>query len=164
MGIERKFLDEVQRAGWIVKEASDEAVLGGCPRPGCGLKVALKPGVPIPKTCSGEDAVALVEVRTFDDARKFLRERREDLGLSIKEMEEICGIAADFAAKFEKDDPSKIPNAQTFIEWAQGLGYVVFLKPGKLSSLAMETIAITRHRRAARLRQTRHHRSRRANA
>lgn len=164
MAVDRKFLSEVQNAGWVITEVSDDAVLGACPNAGCGLKVTLRPGKSVPPASCQPAMGKVIKIRNFDDARLPLRERREDLCLSIKETEDICGIAVDYLAKFEKDNPSKIPNAQTFIEWAQGLGFVVCLIEDKLPPLAMETIAITRHRRAARVRMARHMRSRRAGA
>lgn len=164
MTIDPKFLNAVQSKGWLIKAVGEKHVLAGCPRHGCGLKVQMAPGKVIPEACKDDGKLEEAEVRTFDDARLFLRERREDLAMTIRETEEVAGIAGDFLAKFEKDDPSKIPNAQTFIEWAQALGYVVTLRPAKLSSYAIAVIAGTRHRLGARLRQTLHHRSKRGGA
>lgn len=159
--MEPKFIQLVQAKGWIIRGASKDHVLAACPRRGCGLKVQMVPGRKIPEACRDDAKLDEVEVRTFDDARLFLRERREDLAVTIRETEEVAGIAGDFLAKFEKDDPSKIPNAQTFIEWAQSLGYVVTLRPASLSAYMIQVIARTRHRLGARMRQTMHHRSKR---
>jgi len=110
----------------------------------------LRPGKSIPETCAIGPDLAEVTVEHFETARVFLRDRREQLCLTIKELEEAAGITVDFMAKFEKDDPSKIPNTQTFIEWAQSLGYDVVLRPGKLPPNVLRLMADTRERVLAR--------------
>lgn len=159
-----QFLRDVQEAGWQIKGANEGAVLGGCPREGCSLKVNLKPGRPLPVACTSGKERTQVVVRTFEDARIPLRERRKELGLTIKEMEEIAGITVDYAAKFEKDNPSKIPNAETFFEWAQALGYDVVLVPSALPSKALSYIANSRDQQGVRKRMENYHAQRKAKA
>ncbi len=143
--IDAKFLRTVQEAGWHIESASEKAVTGRCPAQGCQQCATLKPGDDIPAVDpDGHRDRRDIPVETFDDLRGHLRQRREQLGLTIKETEEIGGIAQDHLAKFEKDDSRRLPNAQTAIEWAQALGYQVVLRPGPMTALGLRTIADTR--------------------
>jgi transcriptional regulator with XRE-family HTH domain len=150
MPVDAKLLAEVQAAGWLIIRADEECVIGSCRRSGCGLKATFKAGRPIPATERPGPSRLEHVVSGFEDSRKFLGSRRRDLGLTIAETEEIAGMAQDYLAKFERENPSKIPNAITFIEWAQGLGYEVVLRPGDLGRMALRVIAETRLRAAAR--------------
>lgn len=161
MTVDVKFLRDVQSAGWVIRAVDQGGVLAGCPRSGCALKVKLRQGARIPDTCRPGPDLAEVTVGVFDDARVFLRQRRNDLALNIKEVEEVAGITVDYLAKFEKDNPSKIPNAQTFIEWAQSLGYAVVLRPDRLPVYALRTITDTRAVAASRIKMQAHHQARR---
>jgi len=144
MTISAEFLKRVQAAGWNIVTADKEHVWGSCPRAGCNLRVKLRDGAAIPATCRPTPALAEIVVEQFDDARVAMRARREELCLSIKDVEEAGGIAGDFLAKFEKDEVAKIPNAQTFIEWVQALGYKVVLRPAELPPYTMRIIEQTR--------------------
>lgn len=159
-----KFLREIQAAGWLIKAVDEGIAYGACPRSDCGLTVKLRSGTKIPEACKPGPALAEVLIERFDDARIFLRDRRDALLLTIREVEEVAGISVDFLAKFEKDDPSKIPNTQTFIEWAQALGYEVVLRPGTLPAYALRTISNTRAVAGRRKTMLRHSRARRASA
>jgi transcriptional regulator with XRE-family HTH domain len=150
MTVDAKLLADVQAAGWLIVRADEVCVVGSCRRAGCGLKATFRAGKPIPATERPGPSRLEHVVDGFEDSRKFLGARRRDLGLTIAEAEEISGMAQDYLAKFERDNPSKIPNAITFIEWAQGLGYEVVLRPGDLNRMALRVIAETRLRSAAR--------------
>ena len=116
----QSFLKDVQAAGWMIRKVTQTAAIVSCPNPGCALNVNLELGRSIPKVnmpCSIGSPIA-----DFDDIRCRLRERRQELGFSIKDVEEIGGIAHDHLSKFEKDDPYRIPNMQTIIDWANALG------------------------------------------
>jgi transcriptional regulator with XRE-family HTH domain len=156
--LDADFLRAVQRAQWLIKAADEGSVIARCPRAGCTLTVRLSPGNPIPQTCRvGPDLLEKV-VQSFEDARLFLRERREDLALSIRDVEEVAGVATDHLAKWEKDGPSKIPNTETFLEWAASLGYEVVLRPAPLPPVALRAIIETRpliKRRVQRVNRTR---------
>ena len=161
MTIDPKFLKDAQAAGWIIHSADKDKLMAMCPKAGCGLTLWLKPGRPIPDACKRGPEIREHVVEGFESARKFLRARRDDLALTIKEVEEACGIPNDFAAKFEKDNPSKIPNAETFIEWAQGMGYEVVLRYKGMPPLMLRYIADSRDRVAARRKMQPHHQRRR---
>lgn len=139
-----EFLREVQAAGWNIITADETDVWVGCPRAGCNLRHRLREGAAVPATCRPQPVLAEIVVEQFDDARRAMRSRREELCLSIKDVEEAAGIAGDFLAKFEKDDVVKIPNAITFIEWVQALGYTVVLRPTGLPPYALRIISDTR--------------------
>ena len=164
MTLDPKLLKDVQAAGWLVTSASQEAVIGTCRREGCGFKGSFKAGKKVPSTALVGPGDQEKVVDGFDDAREFLGARRRSLGLTIAEVEEISGMAQDYLAKFEKDNPSKYPNAITFIEWAQGLGYAVVLRPAELSPLALRVISETRARADARAKMQPYYAARRLSA
>ena len=156
MTVDAKLLAAVQDAGWLITRADEECVVGSCRRAGCGLKATFRPGRSVASTHRPGPSQHEQVVEGFEDSRKFLGARRRDLNLTIAEVEEIAGMAQDYLAKFEKENPSKIPNAITFIEWAQALGYEVVLRPSDLSRMALRVIAETRLRSAARSNMNEH--------
>ena len=156
-----KFLREVQAANWIIMAADGEKLMARCPRAGCTMSVNLKPGGVIPQTCrAGADLTERV-VGSFEEARLALRERRENLALTIADVEQAAGLADYHIAKSEKDDPSKIPNIETFLNWAGALGFEVVLKPAPLPLLTLRLLAETRHRVGRRVQRNEISRSRR---
>jgi len=159
--MDQAFLREVQSKGWSIQSVTEELVVAPCPNSGCSVRVNLKSGVAIPAACrAGVEARSQV-VTVFDDARVFLRSRREELRLTIRDVESISGMADDFLAKFEKEKPSKYPNVQTFVEWAQSLGFKVVLMPAEFPPLALRVIAETRHLIQSRDQMTAQHHARR---
>lgn len=125
-----EFIREVQAAGWDIVAADTESVWAGCPRGGCNLRLRIKAGSSIPSVCRSTPLLPEIVVKSHvNDARPALRDRRVELGLSIKDVEDCSGIAADHLAKMEKDDPSKLPNILTFVDLANSLGYDVVLRP-----------------------------------
>lgn len=161
MDIDPEFLRKVQRSGWIIRAVDETAVFGSCPREGCQVMVKLRPEASIPDACSRGPDLAEQAVESYDQARVFLRGRRETLGLSIKDVELGIGMADDHLAKFEKDDPSRIPTVPIFVEWAKGLGYEVVLRPTSLPPLMLRIIAETREKLRKRLTHFRIHAARR---
>jgi len=151
--IDPTFLRQVQTAGWQIAGATETAIIAACPTDGCSVRVTFTAGQPVRFACKPSQNADCV-VGSFDAGRNVMRKRRLELALTIKDVEDIAGIAVDFLAKFEKDNPSKIPNAQTFIEWAQALGYDVVLRRSTLPLYALRLIADTRPQAAARLRAT----------
>lgn len=149
------FLKAIQRAGWSLVSVTDDAAVAKCPAHGCGLRAKLAEGTHVPQVDANLHRSRLdMPVSGFDQLRLLLRDRREELGLSIHEVEEVAGIAVDFLAKFEKDDPSKLPNFQTAVEWMQALGYEVILRPTEMTPYALRTICDTRAKLGSR--QKRH--------
>ena len=159
--MDQGFLKDVQAGGWPIERVNPDSVVVGCPNAGCSVKVRLKGGSKIPYACANGEQLRHQVVTVFDDARVFLRGRREELRLTIRDVESISGMADDFLAKFEKKNPSKYPNVQTFVEWAQSLGYQVVLTPAEFSPLALRVLAETRHLMTARDQMTSQHRARR---
>lgn len=152
------FLRAVQKAQWLIRAAGEDYVMVACPRAGCNVTLNLFPGGFIPQTCKVGPDMLEKTVQSFEDVRLFLRARREDLALSIRDVEEAAGLETDHMAKFEKDNPTKIPNVTTFLEWVSALGYEVVLRPGPLPQIALRAIIETRpflKRRVQRVNRTR---------
>jgi hypothetical protein len=162
MSIDPEFLAAIQKAGWRIVHVDATAAFCACRREGCGLTVKLQQGSSFPDTSRPGPDLAEQIVGSFDDARRFLRQKREHLALTIPDVEAGAGIATDFLAKFEKDDPVKIPNAQTFIEWASSLGFQVVLRPGDIPRNMLRLIADTRDGVKRRRQRTAHFRQLRA--
>jgi hypothetical protein len=147
-----EFLWQLQRAGWVIVGASTESATVKCPMPGCQIRTRFAPGKDIPKACATGSERHFI-VRSYDEGRKFLKERRADLLLTIPDVENIIGCADDHLAKFERDsysDPSlttmRMPNAQLLIDWANSLGFDVALVPSELPRKALFVVADTRHK------------------
>lgn len=143
------FLKSVQRCGWQVQSADESGCIARCPTPGCGVRVALKSSSSIPKRAVEGWTIEKV-VDSLDTGRRFLKERREDLCLTIAEVEEIAGMATDHLAKFERENWAtagtvRSLNFETFKNLAEALGYRVVLVPGLLPPLALRIISETRH-------------------
>lgn len=160
--MDQGFIAEVEKAGWLVKAVDKGDVLAACPRAGCALSVRLKLGAAIPKTCKTGPNLASVTMSSWSDAATFLRSRRDALCLSIKDVEEIAGAATDHFAKAEAINPTRIPNAEIFFQWANALGYDVLLVPGQLTPYARRIIAETRAAQSWRRKMMPHHQARRS--
>ena len=159
--IDPKFLADVERAGWFIQAVDEGSVIAACPRSGCALRTKLKAGTKPPETSRPGPDLASVRMQTFDNGREFLRDRRVALGLNIKEVEEIAGAATDHLAKAEKDNPSRIPNVEIFLEWATSLGIQVWLVPGDLPPYTRRVIVETRPQLRLRMAKQPHHQARR---
>jgi transcriptional regulator with XRE-family HTH domain len=90
---------------------------------------------------------------------KFLQDRREQLGLSIRDMEAISGLADDHLAKIESG--VKIPNLETAIMLSQAAGIELFARYSPLRKLAKRTIIETRAQLQSRETMQKHHAERR---
>jgi len=147
-------LKKAQRAGWIIEGADDDGMLCRCPSAGCGLRVKIKYGGPIQSCDPGlnRDPRA-VPIGSYDDVRRLLRERREDLLLTIPEVEEIAGVTKDHFAKAEKENPTRTPGVDIIAEWAAALGYEIVMRPAQLSPLSLRLIDETRRYRPRRLQE-----------
>lgn len=125
-----KFLRKVQDAGWHLEQVGEDQVVASCPNKGCGMRTLLKNGARIPEVSQDRAQYGLYRpVETWDDLRRIFRERRETLGLRLHELEDMVGVATDYLAKAEKEDPSKVPNTQTAFDWGQAMGYYIRLRP-----------------------------------
>ncbi|QDP64865.1 MAG: hypothetical protein Unbinned5081contig1001_22 [Prokaryotic dsDNA virus sp.] len=158
-----KFLKKVEEAGWTVEQSGERQVMARCPAAGCGMKALLTEGRPIPQVDPDMSRQGLDRaVKNYDDARRILRERREDLRLRIHEVEEAAGTCVDYIAKAEKEGPTKVPNFQLFLDWANSLGLEVVLRPTQIdNALPLRMIADTRERVQARGRRNELDRERR---
>lgn len=156
------FLKRAQGEGWNIIAADGENVWLGCARAGCNFQFKVRDGAAIPATCRPQPLLAEIHVGSFEDMRMALRDRREQLCLSIKDVEDAAGLATDHLAKFEKDATLKIPNIQTAMDWAQALGYTLVLRQTGMPQVTLGLIARTRHLLAKRMSSFRHFRKFRA--
>lgn len=162
MLVDQDFLRKVQRCGWQLHRVDQAEVVGKCPVAGCGLKVKVDAGGFVPSCHRADPALTDIPIESFDDLRHVLRARREDLALTITEVEEVAGLTVDYLAKFEKDDPSKIPNMQATLEWLQALGYQMVIRPAQLTPYALRVLVETREKAPARHRRFELERERRS--
>lgn len=158
--VNQDFLKALQIAGWIIKTVDEERAVVSCPRAGCGLDLAYRPGAKIHQACE-DSRIGAQRVDSFSHLAKVLRERREDLCLSIKDVEEICGMAEDYLAKFEKDNPARVPPFNTIRDWAEGLGFSIWIMPENMPALALRLISSNRDKVAMRKRHFKVYRQRR---
>ena len=136
-------LREIQRHGWLIESVGETDCVVKCPVEGCGMRTRLKKGRKVPPRLN--PAVHLSEVaESFDGIRAALRARRQELCLSITEVEEAAGMTEAHLAKFERPEYSKIPNLETLIIWAGALGYELTLRAADLPPKTLRTISETR--------------------
>jgi len=160
--MDANFLKELEEAGWHIERVSETGAVCKCPASGCSLRAQLKQGGRIPKVDPGKRRDMIDNpIAQYDDIRRLLRARREGLGLTIREVEELAGMATDHLAKMEKDEPTKIPNSQVLIEWALSLGYELVFRPTQLPAYTRRVVAESRRQQGARQRRFRLERERR---
>lgn len=141
MPVDKKFLQDVQKANWAIVEANDRCVVGKCTGAHCGLRAQLTPGAPLPTV--GSCSSALI-VNSFEDLKQILHNRRNELTLSISDTEHASGFADDHLRKMDTPSPTKIPNLQAAIDWANTLGYNLALVPTDLPTATLNIMAETR--------------------
>lgn len=148
-------LRKVQQHGWDIEAVERDTCVVKCPTQGCKMRARFDLSGNIPQ----RDVEAFSwdqTARSFDDARLILRERRQELGLTIAEIEHISGIAGDHLAKFERVEWQRfprLPNISTFIDWANSIGIDVVLRMGELPPVTLRWIADTRDKNDARQRR-----------
>jgi transcriptional regulator with XRE-family HTH domain len=143
MDVDAKFLEKVQAAGWNVLRVTKTDVMASCPSASCCMKAKLSPDQPVPKIAR-QDGRGDLLVETYDEIRQALRSRRHDLGLSIKDVEEVAGMTADHLAKMEKDDPSREPSIFLLMCWLEALGFDVVLRAKPMPRVTLKAIEETR--------------------
>lgn len=154
---------KIQRAGWIIESVDDYGTFCRCPSFGCNVRVKIKHGANVRACDPGLNRNPWdVPIGSYEDLRKFLRERREELLLTIPEVEDIAGLTADHLKKAEKDNPSRLPELGTIVLWAQSLGYEVVLRPTQLSKMGLRLIDETSRFRGRRVRERSRRRRQRA--
>lgn len=141
MKVDQEFLKAVQRAGWKIKLVDSGRVLAGCPRAHCEMQTVLKPGSPIPDTCSPDPGMIEVEIRSYDDGRRTLRDRRQDLCMTMTQVEFCAGLTEGHLLKAEKDNPDRVMSVEGFIVWANTLGFEVVLRSGDLPPVTLRELA-----------------------
>lgn len=159
MKVDQKFLQAVEEAGWVLAYVRADQCSVMCPRSGCDLRITLRPGAPVPNSAGAMPETKEIAFDSYDAWRKFMVDRREQLGLSIKDMEAIAGVADDHLAKIET--AVKIPNLETAIMLSQAAGIEIFARFSPLRKIAQRTIIETRSQLEARETMQRHFQERR---
>ena len=154
--VDQTFLNAVERAGWRITFADLESVNAMCPREGCTMSAKLQPGKRIPETCGPITSKHQVQMTGFFQARQVLLETRQMLCLSITETEDAAGLTDDHIAKVEKYEIDRVPNVDTFIYWANALGWKVMLVRGDLPPRTKRILADTRAKVRDRLQKYAH--------
>lgn len=142
----KDFLRKVQGLGWLIERVERNSCVAKCS--GCSLRLRLYPrgAVPLREPVDGAGRV----VESMDEVRSVLKDRRDELLLSIGEVEEAAGMAVDHLAKFEPQGAARTPTVPILIYWAQALGYDVVLRPRPLPGKTLAQIESTRDRVDAR--------------
>lgn len=142
LGIE--FMHRVQRQGWSIVSADESGVTARCRARGCAMGARLSLDGHVPKVCKPDTGPQEITVEVFEHIRVTLKARREELQLTIAELEDIIGMARDQIAKCERENPSRIPNVQTIMEWGEALGYRFAMIPANLPAITLRHIETTR--------------------
>ena len=143
------FLREAQARGWSLEAATQGECIVSCPAMGCGVRLKLRKGGPIPAR-SGIGWSPGVIVSSYDDLLDVLLLRRKTLRLSIEETEDIAGLTEGHISKFEYR--SRVPNVETALLWLETLGYEMILRAIPLPGATLRAIAATRDKEASRAR------------
>lgn len=145
-------LKSIQQRGWTIVAVDREGCTVKCPTRGCQMRARFKKDGAVPNrdvpTYSGDQVV-----KSFDDVREAMKARRQELGLTIAEVEHISGISADYLAKFEKTEHLRRPGVGTMIDWATALGVDVVMRLGELPPVTLRWISDTRPKIEARRRR-----------
>lgn len=149
-----EFLKDIQKGGWVIEQVREDGAIAKCPAAGCGMRALLQVGRNIPSVDPTSDRDRRDQViDSFEAIRELLRLRRNELALTIRETEELAGMAVDHLAKIEKPYPSRMPNFQIVLELAQALGYEIILRPAPMSPFSLRTISETRSKLETRKRR-----------
>ncbi|WP_010137575.1 helix-turn-helix domain-containing protein [Oceanicola sp. S124] len=159
--MDQKFLQKAQEAGWVIEAVHEDSCIVRCPVDGCGMRARVRAKGDVPPRIN-DRVPSNYPVGSFDDARQILRDRREDLALSIVEVEEAAGLTKDHLAKIERDRDGRVPNLDTFIYWANALGFDLVLRPADLPRKTQSMICDTRALTGRRGRRFENERRRRA--
>jgi transcriptional regulator with XRE-family HTH domain len=154
--MDQAFLRKVQNQGWHIEAVDLRSVVARCPVNGCDVRLKFSPVAPVPQACTEPARPREVILEGYETARRELRRRRLTLGLVIEEVELTAGLSLSHIGKMEKENPSKIPNLETFVVWAGTLGYDVIIRPRSIPLQTVKVISETRgvpvqNRRAAAL-------------
>lgn len=133
---------DAQAAGWRIEEVETDSCRLACPREGCSVRVTWREGDPVP-ACSSAAGPGLV-IASHEDFRLLMRAERERLALTISEVEDAAGLSTSHLLKAEKDDPSRVVNLDTAIDWASALGGSLVVVFGPMPVRTLRIVAETR--------------------
>lgn len=148
-----KFLKRVQESGWSIDVVGDGNCVGKCPTAGCSMRALITDGKHIPRRVVENGPSQDISLPDYNVARLTLQGRRQGLGLTIREVEEVSGLADDHVAKFEPENWQRQPTLDTFITWAATLGFDVVLRPADLPPITLRKVSETRAVQAKRQRR-----------
>lgn len=94
-----------------------------------------------------------LRVATYAEARDALRDLRERLCLTILEVEAAADLCQGHLAKIEPDHSQRIPNVETFIKWADALGFDLVLVRKPFPPRMVDVMCEARHHYDARERR-----------
>jgi hypothetical protein len=134
------FLRDLQRRGWLIESATAEACVARCPEPGCSVRTHITEGGRIPQRYTVDDQ-GWIPLTGANHAVDVARQRRQQLRLSIAEVEECAGLTADHIAKAET---GRQFNVDTACVWFPAIGYDLVLVPRPLPSVTLRVLAETR--------------------
>lgn len=143
---DRKFIRDVNDAGWHVEQVGQTDVIARCPRAGCGLRAKLSSGSAIPQIDHDwSDKGFHQPVGSYVEVQNIMRARREELGLTQHELADAIGMHTDYFAKTEKPNPYRVQSVQSMLDTCQGLGIQVVFIPGPVQDAPiLRTIEDTR--------------------
>lgn len=161
--VDEDFLQMIQRRGWQIMEVTEDSCTAKCRANGCGMAAKMVPGGHIPQVDPGGTRnVTDIELRNYDDVIEAWRARAQGLTLTIKEIEQACGLADDHLAKVVKPNSRKVMNVQTFIDTCNTLGLDVVLRPSVLPRITVRQILDSRDKVESRQRRNAQENARRA--
>jgi transcriptional regulator with XRE-family HTH domain len=140
-----RLIEAIEGAGWIVDTIDQESCVVRCPKQGCVMRARVSSADQVPPRAKQDDSYGFT-VTAYNFLRKYLRERRRKLRLSITEVEAMAGLADGHLLKMEKNLPARTPQFDTIMLWAQALGIRITLMPGPVPPHLKRAIAEAEHR------------------
>ena len=134
------FLRELQRRGWLIESATANGCVARCPEAGCSVRTHITEGNSIPQRFTVDDE-GWIPLTGAAQAVEVARHRRQQLRLSIAEVEECAGLTADHIAKAET---GRQFNVDTACVWFPAIGYDLVLVRRPLPSVTLRVLAETR--------------------
>ena len=96
-------------------------VLAGCPRRIARCRRFSSSAPLSPTHAAPIPGMIEVEIRSYDDGRRTLRDRRQDLCMTMTQVEFCAGLTEGHLLKAEKDNPDRVMSVEGFIVWANTL-------------------------------------------
>ena len=136
------WLRAVSDSGWVVEGRDGDRLVIRCPAVGCRVQAMIAPGsVPAPCDPGARRGAWDHPVADYEELKLFLRQRRQDLGFTIEDVDQAAGWPSDrYVSKLEVG-ASKTVTMPTLVLWAGALGYELVLRPTPLPPVARRILA-----------------------